>query len=522
MDDRAPEPDLENSLRESEERYRRIFEAETDSLFIVDSDTKALVDANRAALDMYGYTLEEIRRVTSADISAEPDKTHQVISDKQKKVPLRWHRRKDGTIFPVEITLSFFEVRGRKFHVAAIRDLTEHRRMEEALRQAEEQFRQAQKMEAIGQLAGGVAHDFNNILAGVLMYLGLLQLEPSMDPSMKASLKELERDVLRGTALTRQLLAFSRQQAMEPTRVDVKGLLHGLLKMLRRLLGEHIELSVLGEEGLPPAEADPSMLEQVVINLCVNARDAMPQGGPLVLRVEAVDLGPDAAVDNSEAREGRFLRLSVADSGCGMSEQVLKRIFEPFFTTKGIGKGTGLGLATVHGIVKQHRGWMEVESEPGRGSTFSAYIPASEGTSSAPLETKEVAPDLGRGETLLVVEDEERLRAGTIEVLRHHGYRVVEAVSGPDALRQWEKHRERIDLLVTDMVMPAGMNGRELLERLRADRPGLKAIICTGYTHDSVVSENERAGLTTFLRKPFDMPRLLTVVRRRLDEKGHA
>jgi PAS domain S-box-containing protein len=521
-DDRAPAPDLENSLRESEERYRGVFEAETDAIFLVDSATEALVDANHAALELYGYTLEEIRRITSADISAEPEKTHLVISEQHKRVPLRWHRRKDGTVFPVEITLSFFETRGRKYHVAAIRDLTAQRRMEEALSQAEEQLRHAQKMEAIGQLAGGVAHDFNNILAGVLMYLGLLQLEPAMDPSMKASLKELEKDVLRGTALTRQLLAFSRRQAMELSVVDLKGLLQGLLKMLHRLLGEHIELSLVGPDGLPPAEADPSMLEQVVINLCVNARDAMPQGGPLILRVAAVDLGSGASLENPEAREGRFLRLSVSDSGSGMSKETLQHVFEPFFTTKGVGRGTGLGLATVHGIVKQHRGWMEVRSELGRGSTFSAYLPAFEGKPSVPAETRKAAPAPGVGETVLVVEDEERLRAGIIEVLQRHAYLVVEAANGPDSLRQWRRHIERIDLVVTDMVMPGGMNGREVVERMREDRPGLKAIICTGYTDEPMMPGRAPAGLTTFLRKPFDMPHLLAVVRQRLDEKRHA
>ena len=247
-----------DALRESEERYRRLFEAESDAIIVVKSETTEFVDANKAALAMYGYSQAEFLKMTSTDISAEPARTQQAILEHQQKIPLRWHRKKDGTVFPVEITLSFFEVRGKGYHVVVIRDLTEQRRMEAALRQAEEQFRQAQKMEAIGQLAGGVAHDFNNILAGVLLYLGLLQLEPGMDPSMKASLKELEQDVLRGTALTRQLLAFSRRQAMELRVVDMGALLEGLLKMLRRLLGENIELAVDVRGGVPPVMPIPA------------------------------------------------------------------------------------------------------------------------------------------------------------------------------------------------------------------------------------------------------------------------
>jgi PAS domain S-box-containing protein len=507
-------------LRESEERYRHLFEAESDAILVVRSDTAEFVDANRAALAMYGYTQEEFLRLTSSDVSAEPEKTRRAITERELKIPLRWHRKKDGTVFPVEITLSFFEVRGRGHHVVVIRDLTEQRRMEAALKEAEEQFRQAQKMEAIGQLAGGVAHDFNNILAGVLLNLGLLQLEPLMDPEMKASLKELEKDVLRGTALTRQLLAFSRRQAMEPRAVDLKASLKGVLEMLRRLLGEPIELVLQAEDGLPPAEVDPGMLEQVVINLCVNARDAMPQGGRLTLSIEAVEFGEGGGAASKEARPGGFIRLSVSDTGCGMDEPVVRHLFEPFFTTKGVGKGTGLGLATVHGIVKQHRGWLEVETAPGRGSTFRAYLPRYDGKSSFPDDAREEPPWVGSGETILVVEDESRLRAGAMDVLQRHGYRAIGAVDGPDGLRQWELHRDRIDLVVTDMVMPGGMTGRELVERLRRERPGLGAILCTGYSDDTNLPVDAQDLNMPLLRKPFNMPSLLAAVRQGLGRKG--
>jgi PAS domain S-box-containing protein len=475
------------------------------------------VEANNAALRLYGYRQEEILRLRTTDLSTDPLQTQASIARRETAIPLRWHRKKDGTVFPVEITGGYFESGGRKFHVAAVRDLTEVKRTEKILKQTEEQFRQAQKMEAIGQLAGGVAHDFNNILAAVLMYLGLLQLEPSLSPTTRASLKELEKDVLRGTSLTRQLLAFSRRQAMEPKTIDVKELLQGLFRMLHRLLGEHIDLILQGPDDLPPVNADPSMLEQVVINLCVNARDAMPQGGKLTLNLAGIELSAETAAANAEARPGLFLRLSVTDLGCGMDAETRRHLFEPFFTTKGVGNGTGLGLATVHGIIKQHDGWIEVESAVGHGSTFQIYLPACEKGVKEAIEAP--PPPLGaRGdEGVLLVEDEDSLRQVTITALERHGYRVFGASTGPEALLQWAAHHEQIHLLITDMVMPGGMDGREVAERLRSERANLRVILCTGYTDRPSLQGLDQVAGTILLRKPFDIPSLLSALRASLD-----
>jgi len=362
-----------------------------------------------------------------------------------------------------------------------------------------------------------VAHDFNNILAAVLMYLGLLQLEPSLSPTTRASLKELEKDVLRGTSLTRQLLAFSRRQAMEPKTIDVKELLQGLFRMLHRLLGEHIDLILQGPDDLPPVNADPSMLEQVVINLCVNARDAMPQGGKLTLNLAGIELSAETAAANAEARPGLFLRLSVTDLGCGMDAETRRHLFEPFFTTKGVGNGTGLGLATVHGIIKQHDGWIEVESAVGHGSTFQIYLPACEKGVKEAIEAP--PPPLGaRGdEGVLLVEDEDSLRQVTITALERHGYRVFGASTGPEALLQWAAHHEQIHLLITDMVMPGGMDGREVAERLRSERANLRVILCTGYTDRPSLQGLDQVAGTILLRKPFDIPSLLSALRASLD-----
>jgi PAS domain S-box-containing protein len=401
--------------------------------------------------------------------------------------------------------------------IGTIRDITEQKNTEMMLRHTEEAFRQAQKMEAVGQLAGGVAHDFNNILAAVLMHIGLLQEEPSMNPEMRASLKELEGDVLRGSALTRQLLTFSRQQAMEPRALNLGTVLRGLTKMLRRLLGENIVLSLDGPEALPSVYADAGMMEQMVMNLCVNARDAMPHGGRLDLVLDAVDIRAEDLAARPEARAGCFLRLSVSDSGGGMDEETLRHIFEPFFTTKGIGKGTGLGLATVHGIVKQHGGWVEVQSAVGRGSAFRIYLPASAMAAEAAGQSDDMRRVPGRGEAVLLAEDEDSLRAVSTAALLRHGYRVFSAVNGEDALRMWSAHRDEIDLLFTDMVMPGDMTGWELASRLRADKPGLKVIICTGYSQESALKELDSGTRMALLRKPFDVARLLQAVRQCLD-----
>jgi PAS domain S-box-containing protein len=405
---------------------------------------------------------------------------------------------------------------GRRMVVSMAVDMTERRQAEATLKQTEEQFRQAQKMEAVGQLAGGVAHDFNNILAGVLMHLGLLQDEPSLDPATRTALKELEKEAQRGAVLTRQLLAFSRQQAMQPEVIDLKGVLQGLLKMLRRLLGEHIEVLLAGPDGLPGVNADSGMIEQVVINLCVNARDAMPKGGRLILHLEQVEIGSAEAAGTAEARAGSFLRLSVTDTGHGMDNSILEHIFEPFFTTKGAGKGTGLGLPTVYGIVKQHRGWVDVRSEVGRGTTFRVHLPACPGVAGARPTSEAVRPPSGRGELILVVEDENSLRTVTVAALQRNGYRAVAAVNGPDALRVWEAHRGGIDLVLTDMVMPGEMNGRDLVVRLRTERPDLKAVACSGYTQEPTLQDLEGIRVA-LLRKPFTMPALLHTIRQSLD-----
>ena len=512
----------EAALRETEQRLATVYREAPVWIALTGMEDAAFVEVNDELLRVFGYSREEMIGRTAAEIGwTTAEDRQRLLREIREHGRIVGHeilfRRKDGTELYGLVNGEEVVVNGRLCLLTVTVDITERKRAEAALRQTEERFRHAQKMDAIGQLAGGVAHDFNNILAAVLMHLGLIQEEPSLDANTRSSLQELERDVHRGSSLTRQLLAFSRQQAMAPKVLDVRELMQRHLTMLGRLLGEHIDLSIEAAHGLPMVEADGGMLEQVVMNLCVNARDAMPRGGKLRLQLDAVDVGPETAALNPNAREGRFLRLAVTDTGCGMDEKTLLHIFEPFFTTKGLGKGTGLGLATVHGIVKQHRGWVEVQSAIGRGTTFQVYLPACETPNSVPASDENTPALPGRNEAVLIVEDEESVRAATITALRRHGYRTYSAVDGSDALRQWETLRGEVDLLFTDMVMPGELSGHDLALRLRAAKPKLKVIISSGYSQEATQRGFDPASNIALLRKPFDMAKLLQSVRQSLD-----
>jgi PAS domain S-box-containing protein len=383
-------------------------------------------------------------------------------------------------------------------------------------KELEEQLRQAQKMEAVGQLAGGVAHDFNNILAANLLQLSLLQQEPNLTPELRSALKDLEAGSNRASNLTRQLLLFSRRQVMEIKPLEFNALHAGLVKMLRRLLGEHIELLIHGQSTPAWVDADAGMMEQVVINLCINARDAMPKGGEITIGTGNIEMDAVAAKAHAEARPGKFVYLSVADTGCGMNEAVLNQIFEPFFTTKEVGKGTGLGLATVYGIVKQHKGWIEVQSEVGVGSVFRVFLPAREAPPLAHTSAS-ANPLSGGKEVVLMVEDNESLRAVTVQWLQYIGYHVLEAANGLEAIDHWNQQGGKVDLLLTDMVMPGGMSGLELAEKLREINPALKTIISSGYSLEIARQNLLKERGITYLAKPYEGPTLAARVRQCLD-----
>lgn len=382
----------------------------------------------------------------------------------------------------------------------------------------EAQFRHAQKLESVGQLAAGVAHDFNNILTVIQGYSECLLARNQNDPSNLTALKQISDASKRAASLTRQLLMFSRKQVIQPKILDLNAVLQNLANMLLRLLGEDIAFEADYVTNLPRVEADTGMLEQVVMNLAVNSRDAMPQGGKLFISTASVTIDEVYAQNHPDSRAGDYVCLIVRDTGCGMDRKTLDRIFEPFFSTKEVGKGTGLGLATVYGIVKQHEGWIEVASEVGVGTTFKIYFPAvlqaaeiSQDTSTAPDEVR------GGKETILVVEDEPVLRELIREVLSQYEYHVIEAGSGVEALRIWDEFDGRIDLLLTDMVMPEGMNGRELASQLKKRKPELKVIYSSGYSPEAT-GRDFGQGDTVFLSKPYLPPQLARTVRHCLDE----
>jgi two-component system cell cycle sensor histidine kinase/response regulator CckA len=377
----------------------------------------------------------------------------------------------------------------------------------------EARLRQAQKMELVGQLAGGVAHDFNNILAAMLLNLDMLQKQCELPEEARPPLHDLGVLAKRASSLTGQLLLFSRQQTMLTVKVEVNAALTRLLQMLERTLGEDICFVRLGSAAELWVDSDLAMLEQAIMNVCLNARDAMPNGGTLTLEASAVDFDLEHVTREPEARAGAFVCLRITDTGCGMSRDVLKHLFEPFFTTKEIGKGTGLGLASAFGIAHQHKGWLSVESGVGQGSTFRLYLPRSTRVKAAPNSDLPEPVSRRSRHTILLVEDEPELLRANARALTQLGYRVLSASDGPAALKVWTHSRFVIDLLLTDMRMPKGISGLQLAEQLWDTKPALKVVIMSGYNTEIAAGRDGLKRRYTFLPKPFDLETLDKAVR---------
>jgi two-component system cell cycle sensor histidine kinase/response regulator CckA len=529
------------ALEASEARFRHL--ADSGIIGIIVTDTAGdIFEANDAFLRIVGYSRDELAsgKVRWAELTPpewralDQAAVEQLLSTGVAKPWEKEYFRRDGTRVPVLVGVAVLEApRG----IAFVVDLSEQRRAEEgrahalalaeresagreeaerALRNAEEQLRQSQKMEAIGTLAGSVAHDFNNLLCIILSYSEMLlqDLDPA-DP-MRHDLEQIGSAGTLAAELTRQLLAFGRRQVLQPRVMSLNDALSGVTKMLRRIIGEDIELSLLPAPALGAVHVDPGQIEQVLLNLVVNARDAMPKGGKLTIETADVELDAEYAAEHLGVGPGRYVVLSVSDTGVGMDRATQARIFEPFFTTKEMGKGTGLGLSTVYGIVKQSGGQIWVYSEPGRGTTFKVYFPR---TDAAPVSDgrRPAASAALRGhETILLVEDDEQVRELAITILRRHGYQVLEAASGGDAMIACEKHAGAIDLLLTDVVM-ARMSGGELWERLAPLRPEMKVLFMSGYTNDAIVRHGVLSSEFEFVQKPLTPTALLSKLRGVLD-----
>ncbi|MBC8133561.1 MAG: PAS domain-containing protein [Deltaproteobacteria bacterium] len=413
---------------------------------------------------------------------------------------LRWVR---AQAFPVRNGVGHVE---RVVGVA--RDITEGRPIAE-------QLRQSQKMDAIGQLAGGVAHDFNNILTLMMMQIELIKMVKDLPAEARQHVQDIREAAWRAADLTRQLLLFGRRQVMQPRVLDLNDSVKNLAKMLQRFIGEDVHIQLHLHPTPVVTRADAGMIDQVLMNLAVNARDAMLGGGSLTIATAQVIVDEALSRIHPEAAPGRHVALSVIDTGTGIAAETLAHIFEPFFTTKEPGKGTGLGLATVFGIIKQHRGSIAVDSIPGRGTTFQIILPASEGLPGRPVGDVKARPqELGGGETILLVEDEPAVRLVTRTVLAQYGYRLLEASNGVEALKLWHDHRDSVALLLTDLVMPGGVSGHDLATRLKADRPALKIVYTSGYSAEIAGRRLELSAGEHFLPKPFQLNDLLDMVHR--------
>ncbi len=498
----------ESDLRESEARYRALFESSPQPMWVFDAQTLVFLAVNEAAVRHYGYSRGEFATMTVADI--------EVPAPRLPENATRQHRTKDGTILRVELKSHGFEFNGRHARLVLVNDVTERLRAEEALRKTEEQLRQAQKMDAVGRLAGGVAHDFNNMLSVILGYGELIMADLKPGDPVRDDLREMSNAAKRAADLTRQLLMFSRQQVIEPKVLDLNAVLGGMDKMLRRLLGADVDLVSVLNASVGRVKADPGHMEQVIMNLAVNARDAMPSGGKLTMETGNVVLDEAYARDHAGATAGPHVMLAVSDTGTGMDAATQARIFEPFFTTKDAGKGTGLGLSTVFGIVKQSGGNLWVYSEPGKGATFKVYLPRID----ADLDRagrKERPRNVHGSETILLVENDDQVRAVARNILKKHGYEVIEARNGAEALRWFEVHAGKIDLLLTDVVMP-GVSGPELAARARSARPGTRVLCMSGYTDDTVVRHGVLDADAAYLQKPITVESLTMKVRQVLDD----
>jgi two-component system cell cycle sensor histidine kinase/response regulator CckA len=499
----------EDSTRASERSYRLLFENSPLSMWIHDAETMGVLAVNDAAVARYGYTREEFLGKTPAELVV-PGDDADADGEEEAILGTVRHRRKDGREIKARIIAHSVTFDGRAARCVVAEDVGERERIET-------QLRQAQKMEAVGQLAGGVAHDFNNLLTVIAGYSGMARNRIGSGPGVR-ELAEIDRAAERATQLTQQLLTFSRQQVLNPVVLDLNEVVDAVTPMLSRLIGEDIEIGVLAGDDTPPLIADRGQIEQVIVNLAVNARDAMPDGGTLTIETRGVRLDERYSAEHAGVEPGHYACLSVTDTGVGIDETTQARIFEPFFTTKEVGEGTGLGLATVHGIVDQSGGHLEVYSEPGFGTSFKVYIPAAAGEAVVRADAQPQRPERLRGtETILVCEDDELVRILLQTMLTENGYRVLCASRPDEALSLAATDGSEIDLLVTDLIMPL-MSGPELVERLEETRPGLHVLLLSGYPAETVRNRPLPEG-SVFLQKPFDELSLLARIRELLDSE---
>jgi hypothetical protein len=523
---------MTRSLREQAERlnasylrFSTVTQSARDAIISTDANGDVTF-WNRSAEATFGYTEAEALGRPITLLIAESDRAaYQGALPDPKADDLTFGQvievtgvRKDGSRFPSEFSLAALHGPEGTAFTAVVRDVMERKQSQDTLHQREEQLRQAQKMEAIGRLAGGVAHDFNNLLMAIHGYAEMLIQNLEKGDERRSDAEEIIKAAERAAGLTRQLLAFSSRQVITQQAVALDQLVEHMQNMLQRLIGPDIHIATKVWPDLTPVLADTTQVEQILVNLVINARDAMPAGGEITIELRNIELDKIGVAAHPGLQPGDYVEMSVGDTGTGMDHETLSRIFEPFFTTKDSGKGTGLGLATVYGIVQQNNGAIEVHSRVGHGTTFYIYLPrATDLGKPAPIAA--VSPSAGT-ETILLVEDDDRVRALVSSMLRKNGFAVLLASAGDQALEIAARFRGRIDLLLTDMLMP-GLNGRLLSERLTAARPETRVLYMSGYSDDDILRLGVKKAAAHFIQKPFSIDALVHKVRETLNSPGN-
>ena len=505
--------DLEREVterRRSAEKYRMVVEQASDGIIISDPNGN-FIEVNPTMLEMLGYSRAQFLQLNLRDLVPKDDQARDPVrldllsSGKVVRSERRFIRR-DGSLMDVELGITALEDGGIQ---AIVRDVSERNRLES-------QLRQSQKLEAVGRLAGGVAHDFNNLLTVIIGHSDLAISSLNPGERLRRDLEDIREAGARAAVLTSQLLAFSRKQVLQPKILDCNIAITNMTKMLGRLISSNIEIVTKREAELWRAKVDPGQLDQVILNLALNARDAMPLGGKLIIETANRRFEGEQFSGQQQIPPGQYVLLAVSDTGCGMDAETRSHLFEPFFTTKIAGKGTGLGLPTVYGIVRQSGGHIAVYSEPGHGTSVKVYLPRVVGAGEAVSLCEEGAPLPVGTETILIAEDEDRVRSLTVAILAQQGYTVIEACDGEEARGLAKQYDGEIHLLLTDVVMPK-MSGKELGDALRRDRPGIKVLLCSGYTGDTVMQQGVLDNSTPFLQKPFTLRSLAVAVRQALD-----
>lgn len=512
----------EEALQGREERFRTLFNMAADCILLMDPVPEGgpiILEANRAAHTMHGYQDGELigKPISILDTPESRTKIPErlaVLMANEHLTTEASHVRKDGTIFPIEISSQLIQIKGKSYIQAIDRDITERKRTLEEKSRLESQLLQSQKMEAIGTLAGGVAHDFNNILTTIIGYGNLMELDLGDDDPRKVHLDQIIGAAEKATGLTQSLLAFSRKQVMELKPLQLNSIIKGMEKLLKRLLTEDIEFNTVLAESNIVILADITQIDQVLMNLAANARDAMPRGGKLTIETQEVLLNLPQIQRTGLSKPGEYALICITDTGSGMSQETKGNIFEPFFTTKEKGRGTGLGLSIVYGIIKQHNGSILVDSQPGKGTVFKIFLPT---VKTETVEIKSVQPVIQRGtETILLAEDDKEVRNLVKEILFRNGYRVIEAVDGEQAIQRFKEHPEAIDLLLLDVVMPK-RNGKEVYEEILTINPDIKCLFTSGYTGEVVFNKGILKENVNFIAKPILPNHLILKVRQVLD-----